>query len=68
MVECAMSSIEAHNEGIQWGTDFICSFDLMVLKVTQNGTAEPTIEKFRAEVSDYEFAALGKGVYRPEST
>ena len=60
MVECAMSSIEAHNEGIQWGTDFICSFDLMVLKVTQNGTAEPTIEKFRAEVSDYEFAALGK--------
>ncbi len=44
MVECAKNSIEAHNPGIVWGRDIICSFDLMVLKIFQNENGKPTIE------------------------
>jgi len=59
MVECAKKSIEAHNPGIVWGRDIICSFDLMVLKVFQEGGLKPRIEQYQADVSDFTFAALG---------
>jgi ribonuclease Z len=60
MVECAKNSIEAHNPGIVWGEDIICSFDLMVLKVFQKGYKKPKIEQYQAVVSDFTFQAIGK--------
>lgn len=57
--ECAKTSIEAHNPEIEWGQDIILSFDLMVLKVFNEGYV-PRIETWQAEISDFTFAALGK--------
>ena len=59
MVECAKKSVEAHNPGIVWGQDIIWSFDLMVLKVFQDGGLKPRIEQYQADVSDFAFAAIG---------
>jgi len=59
MVECALESIRAHNPELIWGQDIICSFDLMVLKVFQDGVGKPRIEQYQAEVPDFAFAALG---------
>lgn len=59
MVECALESIKAHNPELKWGEDIICSFDLMVLKIFQDGGAKPRIEQYQAEVPDFVFAALG---------
>ena len=60
MVECAKKSIKAHNPDIEWGTDIVCSFDLMVLRVLKNGDGEPEIKQHQAVVSDFTFQALGK--------
>jgi ribonuclease Z len=68
MVECALDSINRHcpwvvfDENNPNNSNLIWSFDLMVLKVFQKGTPEnpqPIIEQYRAEVSDYTFAAFG---------
>jgi len=60
MVECARTSIEAHNPGIVWGEDIILSFDLMVLRVFQEGGPRARIEPYQADVSDFTFQAIGK--------
>jgi ribonuclease Z len=59
MVKCAIKSVEAHNPDIVWGQDIIWSFDLMVLKVFQNGGGKPRIEQYQADVSSFTFAAIG---------
>jgi ribonuclease Z len=58
--QCAKNSVEAHNPGIVWGEDVLLSFDLMVLRVFQEGGARARINKYQAEVSDFVFQALGK--------
>ena len=68
MVECAMNSIKVHNPTIEWGKDFICSFDLMVLRVLQNKQGKPTIDKYRAIVSDFEFQALSNKTFNDLNT
>ena len=60
MYECAKTSIEAHNPGIEWGKDIIVSFDLMVLKVFQEGGNQARIEQYQADVPDFTFTAIGK--------
>jgi hypothetical protein len=49
---------EAHNPRIVWGQDIIWSFDLMVLKVFQDGGSKPRTEQFQADVSSFAFAAI----------
>jgi ribonuclease Z len=60
MEECVKTSIEAQNPGIEWGKDIILSFDLMVLKLFQEGGDQARIEQYQAVVSDFTFAAIGK--------
>jgi ribonuclease Z len=67
MVECALDSVKEHcpwvvfDENNPDNSNLIWSFDLMVLKVFQVGTAKnplANIEQYRAEVSDYTFGAV----------
>jgi ribonuclease Z len=68
MIECALDSLKQHcpwvlfNENNPNNSNLIWSFDLMVLKAFQEGTPEnpqASIEQYRAEISDYTFAAIG---------
>ena len=56
--QCARESVLAHNPDIVWGEDVLLSFDLMVIKVFQDGGQNARIEKYRAVVSDFTFAAV----------
>jgi len=59
-----LSGVEAHGTAkapIVWDQDVILSFDLMVLRVHQNGTAKdpsPQIDILRAVVADFTWAAI----------
>ncbi len=52
-VDCARNSILLHWPEMQWGQNFIASFDLMALKVTKS-----SIIQYRSEVPDFGFSPL----------
>jgi ribonuclease Z len=59
MVECALDSVRQHCPWVELGKDLIWSFDLMVLRIFQDGTDKARIEQYQAEISDFTFSAIG---------
>lgn len=66
LVECALNSVKEHCSWVEFDENnpnngnFTWSFDLMVIKVFQEGIEKARIETYQAEVSDFTFAAIGK--------
>jgi len=50
-VDCALKSVQAHCPDIQWGKDFIWSFDLMVIRVTKDAIIQQ-----KGRVPDFGFS------------
>jgi len=58
-----LSGVEAHGTAkapIVWDQDVILSFDLMVLRVFQEGGKRANIGIYQVVVSNFTFAAIGK--------
>jgi ribonuclease Z len=65
MVECALKSVKEHCDWVEFDKEnpndgnFTWSFDLMVIKVFQDGGEKASIEQYQADVSDFTFQAVG---------